>query len=106
VCAVSFNWNPDVTEMLISAVLTLVGWAVKRALTRLDEQSKRITEIELALARDYVKHDHLGDLRREQRRIGRMLGYIQLQLVALAARLNVRVEPFNTEGEEDNSVVI
>ncbi|MGN6185066.1 MAG: hypothetical protein ACTHQM_15600 [Thermoanaerobaculia bacterium] len=102
----SFNWNPNVTEILITAVLSLVGWAVRRALTRIDEQSKRISDIELALARDYVKHDHLGDLRREQRRIGRMLSYIQLQLVALAARLNVRVEPFNTENEDDANGVI
>jgi hypothetical protein len=103
---VSFNWNPDITEVLITAVLSLVGWAVKRALTRLDEQAKRIAEIELALARDYVKHDHLGDLKREQRRIGRMLGYIQLQLVALAARLNVRVEPYGVEAEEETNVAI
>jgi methyl-accepting chemotaxis protein len=103
---VSFNWNPDVTEVLISAVLSLVGWAVKRALTRLDEQSRRIAEIELSLVRDYVKHDHLGDLKREQRRIGRMLGYIQLQLVALAARLNVRVEPFVPDGEEEANAVL
>ena len=101
----SFNWNPDVTEVLISAVLSLVGWAVRRALTRLDEQSKRIAEIELSLARDYVKHDHLSDLKREQRRIGRMLGYIQLQLVALAARLNVRVEPFGAEMEEETNAL-
>jgi hypothetical protein len=26
--AVSFNWNLDVTEVLISAVMPLVGWAV------------------------------------------------------------------------------
>jgi hypothetical protein len=103
---VSFNWNPDVTEVLISAVLSLVGWAVRRALTRLDEQSKRIADIELSLARDYVKHDHLADLKREQRRIGRMLGYIQLQLVALAARLNVRVEPFGPEIEEETHAAI
>lgn len=102
----SFNWNPDVTEVLISAVLSLVGWSVKRALTRLDEQAKKIADIELALARDYVKHDHLGDLKREQRRIGRMLGYIQLQLVALAARLNVRVEPFGAESEEEANAAI
>lgn len=102
----SFNWNPDVTEVLISAVLSLVGWAVKRALTRLDEQSRRIADIELTLARDYVKHDHLGELKREQRRIGRMLAYIQLQLVALAARLNVRVEPFVTEGEEEANAAV
>ena len=97
----SFNWNPDVTEVLISAVLSLVGWAVRRALTRLDEQSKRIAEIELSLARDYVKHDHLADFKREQRRCGRMLSYIQLQLVALATRLNVRVEPFSSADMED-----
>jgi methyl-accepting chemotaxis protein len=101
---VSFTWNPNITEVLISAVLSLVGWSVKRALTRLDEQSRRIAEIELSLARDYVKHDHLGDLKREQRRIGRMLAYIQLQLVALAARLNVRVEPFGADAEEDINV--
>jgi hypothetical protein len=100
---VSFNWNPDVTEVLISAVLSLVGWAVRRALTRLDEQSHRIAEIELSLARDYVKHDTLADLRREQRRIGRTLSHIQLQLVALAARLNVRVEPLGAESEEEMS---
>ena len=97
----SFNWNPDVTEVLISAVLSLVGWAVRRALTRLDEQSKRLSDIELSLARDYVKHDHLADMKREQRRIGRMLSYIQLQLVALATRLNVRVEPFSADAEEE-----
>lgn len=99
----SFNWNPNAMEVLISAVLSLVGWAVKRALTRLDEQSKRIADIELALARDYVKHDHLGDLKREQRRIGRMLGYIQLQLVALATRLNVRIEPSAPDTDEEGS---
>lgn len=102
----SFNWNPDVTEVLISAVLSLVGWAVKRALTRLDEQSKRIADIELSLARDYVKHDHLADFKREQRRCGRLLSYIQLQLVALATRLNVRVEPFNTDSEEESNGAI
>lgn len=102
----SFNWNPDVTEVLITAVLSLVGWAVKQALGRLDEQAKKIADIELSLARDYVKHDHLGDLKREQRRIGRMLGYIQLQLVALAARLNVRVEPFGADAEEEPNATI
>jgi hypothetical protein len=30
-----------------------------------------------------------------------MLSYIQLQLVALATRLNVRVEPFSTDAEEE-----
>lgn len=100
----SFNWNPNLMELLISAVLSFVGWSVKRALTRLDEQARRIAEIELALARDYVKHDHLGDIKRDQRRIGRMLAYIQLQLVALAARLNVRVEPFVPEAEEESNV--
>lgn len=99
----SFNWNPDVSEVLISAVLSLVGWAVKRALTRVDEQAKKIGEIELSLARDYVKHDDLSELKREQRRNGRMLAYIQLQLVALAARLNVRVEPFGHEAEEEET---
>lgn len=93
-------------EVLITAVLSLVSWAVKRALARLDEQATRISNIELALARDYVKHDHLADLKREQRRIGRMLGYIQLQLVALAARLNVRVEPFAADSEDDSSVAV
>ena len=101
----SFNWNPDVTEVLISAVLSFVAWAVKRALARGDELAKRIADMELALARDYVKHDHLGDLKREQRRNGRMLAYIQLQLVALAARLNVRVEPFVGDPEEEPNAV-
>ncbi len=99
----SFNWNPDVTEVLISAVLSLVGWAVKRALTRVDEQAKKIAEIELSLARDYVKHDHLTELKREQRRNGRMLAYIQLQLVALAARFSVRVEPFQLDVDEEET---
>ncbi|HET7437503.1 MAG TPA: hypothetical protein VFN10_22555 [Thermoanaerobaculia bacterium] len=102
--AVSFNWNPNITEIIITAVLSLVTWTVKRVNARLDEHSKRIADIELSLARDYVKHDHLADLKREQRRIGRMLGYIQLQLVAMAARLNVRVEPFITEAEEESNV--
>ena len=98
----SLNWNPELIQTGITAVLSLVAWAVKRALTRLDEQAKKITEIELALARDYVRHDDLADLKREQRRNGRMLAYIQLQLVALAARLSVRVEPFNNdEGDEE-----
>jgi DNA primase len=103
---VSFNWNPNLTELVITAVLSLVGWAVKRALTRIDQQAAKIAEIELTLARDYVKHDHLSDLHREQRRIGRMLGYIQLQLVALAARLNVRVEPFGGETEEETHAIV
>lgn len=97
----TLSWNPEITEVVITAVLSLVGWAVRRALTRLDEQSKRIADIELALARDYVKHDQLADIKREQRRIGRMLSYIQLQLVALATRLNVRVEPFSADAEEE-----
>lgn len=100
----SFNWSPNITEVLLTAVLSLVGWSVKRALTRLDQQDARISAIELSLVRDYVKHDHLGDMKREQRRIGRMLGYIQLQLVALATRLNVRVEPFGSDSEEDTNV--
>lgn len=99
----SFNWNPEIIQVLLGAVLSLVGWAVRRALTRLDAQEKKTAEIELSLARDYVRHDDLADLKREQRRNGRMLAYIQLQLVALAARFSVRVEPFNHDLEEEGS---
>jgi len=100
---VSLNWNSEIIQTGLTAVLSLLAWAVKRALSRLDEQAKRLAEMELALARDYVRHDHLADLKREQRRNGRMLAYIQLQLVALAARLSVRVEPFNQDGDEEGS---
>ena len=97
----SLNWNPEIIQTCLTAVVSLVVWAVKRTHSRLDEHAKRVNDIELTLARDYVKHDDLADLKREQRRNGRMLAHIQLQLVALAARLSVRVEPFNHEGDDE-----
>jgi hypothetical protein len=102
---VSFNWSPNVIEVVIGAVLSLVGWAVRQALARVEENARKIAAIELSLAREYVRHDDLGDLKREQRRNGRMLAYIQLQLVALAARFSVRVEPFPHDGEDEGSHV-
>lgn len=99
----SLNWNPNIIEVVIGAVLSLVGWAVRQALSRVDENARKIAAIELSLARDYVRHDDLADLKREQRRNGRMLAYIQLQLVALAARFSVRVEPFTHEIEEESN---
>ncbi len=101
------SWNPEITEVFICAVLSVVGRSVRRALDRLDEQSARIGTIELALARDYVRNNHLLDMQREQRRTNRMLVHIQLQLVALASRFAVRIEPFSGEfTEESNAAAI
>ena len=100
----SLNWSPDVIELIIGAVLSIVGWSVRQALARVEENAKRITQIELALAREHVRHEHLDEMKREQRRQGRMLAYIQLQLVALAARLSVPIEAFHDTDEDRGNV--
>lgn len=77
------NWNHEVTQVFLCAVLAalaVIGW---RGLARLDALSEQVAE---------------------QRRMSQTVAHIQLQLVALARGQSVRIEPLADAGGGTASV--
>lgn len=98
-------------EWLIQTVLAIavsvIGWIVGRAVGAIEKVDQKVENVEgtlndfkLFAAQNYVTHDELKELKRDQRRTLHALAQLQAQLAAVAARLNVRLPEANDDGEQ------
>jgi hypothetical protein len=86
-------------QTLLVTVLSIVGYALTRAITTIDKHTKELEEIRQDLLKNYVRHEHLLGFNTDMQAVRRLLTRIQINLAVLAEKMKVKLPP-TTEEEE------
>jgi hypothetical protein len=88
-------------QAALTVVLSIVGFALTRAIRTIDNHSKELEEIRQDLLKNYVRHEHLLNFNSEMKAVRKLLTRIQINLAVLAEKMRVKLPP--TTAEEDES---